>query len=186
MNNSSILTTTFCRKCMKLVSCLKTVKESKFTYLCKSCASEESLIYSCRSCGREGVKKEMIQHGGYCHLCERDNVTECKCCGAETYTHTLIDGACGKCSGGVNKPCSNCGKYINTEKLTSNKLCPRCAIKLYKEMKASELEKIVECVECGREELVKNINDGLCIYCYSENLEKEIKKLKKYKKTYNY
>ena len=73
MNNSSILTTTFCRKCKKLRSCLETKSNSNYKFLCKECAKEEDLISNCISCGREGVASELLKHGGYCHLCEKDN-----------------------------------------------------------------------------------------------------------------
>ena len=86
MNNSSIVTTTFCRKCYKLRSCLYTKSMSNYSFLCKQCAKNEDLV--------------------------------------------------------------------------------------------------IECIECGREALVNDIKDGLCIYCYTRELEIQIKKLKR-KKSYN-
>lgn len=112
MNNSSILTTTFCRKCKKLRSCLETKSNSNYKFLCKECAKEEDLISNCISCGREGVASELLKHGGYCHLCEKDNITECSLCGAEAYNSNLIDGVCPKCANGTNKPCIKCGEYF--------------------------------------------------------------------------
>ena len=110
MNNSSILTTTFCRKCKKLRSCLETKSNSNYKFLCKECAKEEDLISNCISCGREGVASELLKHCGYCHLCEKDNITECSLCGAEAYNSNLIDGVCPKCANGTNKPCI---KWVN-------------------------------------------------------------------------
>ena len=53
MNNSSMVTTTFCRKCHKLRSCLDTKSMSKYNYLCKDCARGEDLVVECINCGRE-------------------------------------------------------------------------------------------------------------------------------------
>lgn len=109
MNNSSILTTTFCRKCKKLRSCLETKSNSNYKFLCKECAKEDDLIGNCISCGREGIVSGLLKHGGYCHLCENDNILECELCGDETYGSKLNDGICNKCSTGENKQCMKCG-----------------------------------------------------------------------------
>ena len=74
MNHSSLLTTTFCRKCKKLRSCLETNTVSTYRFLCKECGKEEHLIGQCINCGREGIDSELLKHGGYCHLCEHDNI----------------------------------------------------------------------------------------------------------------
>ena len=105
MNNSSIVTTTFCRKCYKLRSCLSTKSMSNYSYLCKDCARAEDLVINCINCGREATT-EILKHSCYCHLCENDNISECSLCGAETYNNKLIDGVCNKCIEGKNKPCS--------------------------------------------------------------------------------
>ena len=184
MNNSSILTTTFCRKCKKLRSCLETKSNSNYKFLCKECAKEEDLISNCISCGREGVASELLKHGGYCHLCEKDNITECSLCGAEAYNSNLIDGVCPKCANGTNKPCIKCGEYFNKNKLSSDSLCPKCSIKLHKRLIDSGVNEVVECISCGRESLVNDLDNGLCIYCKCDSLEAEIRKLKKRKKAY--
>lgn len=181
MNNSSWLTTTFCRKCKKVRSCLETNAVSEYRYLCKECAKGEHLTSECISCGREGILQELLKHGGYCHLCENSNITECELCGAETYSHNTTDGICNKCSSGENKECIKCGNYFNKEALSSDSLCIKCSIKIHKRLKNSQVNEVVECLECGREILVNDTNDGLCIYCYAEDLEYEIKKLKKKK-----
>ena len=184
MNNSSIVTTTFCRKCHKLRSCLETKSMIGYKFLCKECARNEDLIVSCISCGREATK-EILKHGGYCHLCEHDNISECSLCGAEVYKSKLTDGICNKCITGENKQCIKCGNYLSKDKLTSDNLCPKCSIRIHKKLRSSEVNEIVECIECGREVLVNDLNNnGLCIYCHCEGLENEIKKLKRRKKAY--
>lgn len=54
-------------------------------------------------------------------------------------------------------------------------LCDKCA---------SEENVLGTCRSCGREVYVNDLKDksGLCIYCYSNELEYEVKKLKKKKK----
>ena len=116
MNNSSIVTTTFCRKCKKLRSCLETNAISDYRYLCKQCTKEEDLLVTCINCGREATT-DILKHGGYCHLCERENISECDLCGAEVYNNNLIDGICSKCATGENKPCAKCGDYFKADKL---------------------------------------------------------------------
>ena len=185
MNNSSIVTTTFCRKCKKLRSCLETNSISNYRFLCKECLREERLNSSCINCGREATI-DILKHSGYCHLCENDNIVECDLCGTETYNNKLVDGICNKCASGENKECIKCGEYFNKEKLTSDNLCPKCSIKIHKKLRESQVNEVVECVECGREALVNDINNGLCIYCYTHELEIQIKKLKKRKKSYGY
>ena len=184
MNNSSILTTTFCRKCYRLRSCLDTKSMSSYSYLCKSCTREEGLLLECTSCGREATK-DILNYGGYCHLCYRDHIEECDLCGAETYSSKLNNGICNKCATGENKPCNKCGEYFHKDKLSNDNLCSKCSIKIYKKLRDSGVNEVVECVECGREVLVNDTKDGLCIYCYSQELEVQIKKLKR-KKSYNY
>ena len=183
MNNSSIVTTTFCRKCYRLRSCLETKSMSNYSYLCKSCARDEDLLYSCISCGIE-ANKDILNYGGYCHLCYSDNLSECDLCGKELYNNQLVDGICEKCTSGENRACNKCGEYFNKEKLTSDNLCSKCSIKIHKRLRDSEVNEVVECIECGREALVNDIKDGLCIYCYTQELEVQIKKLKR-KKSYN-
>lgn len=187
MNNSAWLTTTFCRKCKKLRSCLETNSVSNHRYLCKECAKEEHLISTCINCGREGIASELLKHGGYCHLCESDNITECKLCGSEIYNSSAIDGVCKKCASGENVQCMKCGTYHSKDSLTSDGLCSKCSIKIHKRLRSSKVNEVVECLECGRECHVNDLNDkGLCIYCYSESLENEISKLKKRKNKYAY
>ena len=65
-------------------------------------------------------------------MCEKDNISECSLCGAETYRSKLIDGICNKCVTGENKQCTKCGEYFNKNKLSSDSLCPKCSIKLHK------------------------------------------------------
>ena len=183
MNYSSMVTTTFCRKCYRLRSCLDTKSTSRYTYLCKECARGEDLVAECINCGREATK-DILNHGGYCHLCEGNNISECSLCGAETYNNKLVDGICNKCHEGINKPCTKCGEYFHKDKLTSDGLCSKCSIKLHKKIKDSGLNEVVECVECGRECHVNDLDNGLCIYCKCEGLKAEIKKLKKKKRAY--
>lgn len=175
-------TTTLCRKCKKLRGCLDTHNVSGYRYLCKECAAEEDLVSICRNCGREGISKELTKQGGYCWKCYQDNIHECNLCGAEVYNHNIIDGICNKCATGKNKPCAKCGTYLNSNKLSGDGLCDKCSIEIYKVLNNSKVNEIVECIECGREVLVNDLNEGLCIYCYSEGLEKEINKLKKKKR----
>lgn len=183
MNNSSIVTLTFCRRCKKLRNCLETNSVSKYRFLCKECGREEQLVSECINCGREGISKELLQHGGYCHLCENDHVIECELCGAEAYRHT--GQMCKKCATGENKQCTKCGSYFNKEKLTSDNLCTKCSIKIHNKLRSSQINEIVECIECGREVFVNDLSsEGLCIYCQCKSLEIEIKKLKKKKKAY--
>ena len=126
MNNSSIVTTTFCRKCKKLRSCLDTKKISNYSFLCKECARNQDLVIECIECGREATKA-ILKHGGYCHLCERDNIIECDLCGSEIYKSNSIDGICKKCATGENRECIKCGNYFSENKLTSDNLCPKCS-----------------------------------------------------------
>jgi DNA-directed RNA polymerase subunit RPC12/RpoP len=179
-----MLTTTLCRHCKKLRSCLETNIVSNYRYLCKECAREENLVSECRSCGREGIYSELEKHGWYCHLCENDNIIECNLCGNEVYKTYAFNGICKKCINGKNKECIKCGNYFNKEKLTSDNLCPKCSIKIHKRLRSSQVNEIVECLECGREVLVNDLNNGLCIYCYAGELESEIKKFKKKKAYY--
>ena len=181
MNNSSIVTTTFCRKCYKLRICLSTKTMSSYSFLCKECARGENLVVECINCGRE-ANTDIIKHGGYCHLCERKNVSECGLCGAETYNNKLVDGICNKCQEGINKPCAKCGEYFHKNKLSNDNLCSKCSIKLHKKMKSSGANEVVECTECGRECYVNDLNNGLCIYCKCEGLEVEINRLKRINK----
>ena len=185
MNNSSIVTTTFCRKCYRLRSCLSTKSMSSYSYLCKSCAKDEDLVIECINCGREATK-DILNYGGYCHLCYRDHIEECDLCGAETYSNKLDNGICNKCATGENKPCNKCGEYFSKDKLTGDNLCSKCSIKLHKKLRDSGVNEVVECIECGREVLVNDLDKGLCIYCKCEVLEAEIKRLKKRKKSYGY
>ena len=185
MNNSSIVTTTFCRKCHKLRSCLDTKSMSKYNYLCKDCARGEDLVIECINCGKEATK-DIIKYSGYCHLCYKDNISECDLCGKELYNNQLVDGICNKCATGENKPCNKCGEYFSKDKLTGDNLCSKCSIKLHKKLRDSGVNAVVECVECGRECYVNDLDKGLCIYCKCEGLESEIKRLKKRKKSYRY
>lgn len=183
MNNSSIVTTTFCRKCYKLRSCLDTKRISNYSFLCKECARDEDLVVECIECGREATT-DIFKHGGYCHLCERKNILECDLCGTETYNSNLVNGICNKCQEGINKPCTKCGEYFHKDKLSNDNLCPKCSIKIHKSLIDSGINEVVECVECGRESLVNDLDKGLCIYCKCDSLESEIKMLKKIKKAY--
>lgn len=184
MNNTSYTTTTFCRKCYKLRSCLDTHNLSNYRYLCKECAGEEKLVVNCISCGREGTTN-MLKHGGYCHLCEHKNIVECPLCGAEVYKSMTIEGICHKCVSGENKECTKCGGYFASKTVSNNGLCAKCNIKVHRSLKRANKNEIVECIECGREILVNDTNNnGLCIYCNSKELEGQIQKLKKRKKAY--
>ena len=185
MNNSSIVTTTFCRKCYRLRSCLDTKSMSSYSYLCKSCTREEGLVFECTSCGREATK-DILNYGGYCHLCYRDHIEECDLCGAETYSSKLNNGICNKCEAGENKPCNKCGEYFHKDKLSNDNLCSKCSIKIHKKLVDSGVNEVVECTVCGRECYVNDLDKGLCIYCKCEGLEAEIKRLKKKKKAYGY
>ena len=185
MNNSSIVTTTFCRKCHKLRSCLSTKSMSNYSFLCKECAKDEDLVIECINCGREATK-DILNYSRYCHLCYRDNISECDLCGKELYNNQLIDGICNKCTSGENKLCNKCGEYFHKDKLTSDNLCSKCSIKLHKKLRDSGVNEVVECVECGREAFVNDLDKGLCIYCKCDSLEAEIKRLKKRKKVYGY
>ena len=185
MNNSSIVTTTFCRKCHKLRSCLSTKSMSNYSFLCKECAKGEDLVIECVNCGREATK-DILNYSGYCHLCYRDHIAECDLCGAETYSNKLNNGICNKCATGENKPCNKCGEYFSKDKLSSDNLCSKCSIKIHKKLKDSGVNEVVECTECGRECYVNDLDKGLCIYCKCEGLEAEIKRLKKRKKSYGY
>lgn len=185
MNNSSVVTTTFCRKCFKLRSCLETRTVSNYSFLCKECARSENLVLECIECGREATK-DILNYSGYCHLCYKDNLTECDLCGRELYNNQLIDGICNKCASGENRECIKCGEYFPKNKLSSDSLCSKCSIKIHKHLRESQVNEIVECIECGREVLVNDLKDGLCIYCKCEGLETEIKRLKKIKKAYRY
>ena len=182
MNNSSIVTTTFCRKCYKLRSCLDTKSISNYNYLCKDCARGEDLVVECINCSREATK-DIIKYGGYCHLCEKDNISECSLCGAETYNNKLIEGICNKCQEGTNRACNKCGEYFHKDKLTSDNLCSKCSIKIHKKLRDSEVNEVAECIECGRECYVNDLNEGLCIYCKCDNLEMQIKRLNGKKKS---
>ncbi len=184
ISNATWTTTTFCRKCKKLRGCLNTKNISNHSFLCKECAAEEKLISVCRSCGREGIQNLLNKQGGYCWHCYNDNIHECQLCGSEVYTQNINNGICNKCETGKNKPCIKCGDYINTKKLSSDEICEKCSIKIHKRLKQSKVNEIVECIECGREVYVNDLHEGLCIYCYSEDLESEIKKLKR-KKAYS-
>lgn len=124
MNNSSILTTTFCRSCKRLRSCLDTKKISNYSFLCKECARNQDLVIECINCGREATK-DILKHGGYCHLCERDNIIECDLCGSEIYKSNSIDGICKKCATGENKECIKCGREVFVND-TKDGLCIYC------------------------------------------------------------
>ena len=180
MNYSSVLTTTFCRRCKKFRSCLDGSSVSNYRYICKECARSENLIGQCRECGREGISKELLKHDGYCNLCEHDHVIECKLCGAETYNYK--DGICKKCATGENVACNCCGSYFNKKNLSSDGLCNKCSLKIHKRLRESQVNEVVECIECGRECYVNDLENGLCIYCKCDSLESEIKKLKRRKK----
>ena len=184
MNNSSIVTTTFCRKCYKLRSCLSTKNMSNYSFLCKDCARNEDLVIECINCGREATK-DILNYSGYCHLCYKDHIAECEQCGAETYSNKLIDDICIKCVTGENRACNKCGEYFSKDKLSSDNLCSKCSIKIHKKLRDSEVNEVVECVECGRESLVNDLSNGLCIYCKCDSLEAEIKRLKGKRKVYN-
>ena len=185
MNNSSIVTTTFCRKCFKLRSCLSTKSMSNYSFLCKECAKENDLVIECINCGREATK-DILNYSGYCHLCYSDNLTECNLCGKELYKNQLINGICYKCESGENRECIKCGEYFPKNQLTSDSLCSKCSIKIHKHLRESNVNEVVECIECGRECYVNDLDKGLCIYCKCDSLETEIKRLKKKKKSYGY
>lgn len=180
VHDANRLTFTFCRKCKKLRSCLYSTTDS---YICKSCASEKELIQICASCGRECLKNKLENQGGYCGHCVNDNIVECDLCGNEVYKNKCSNGVCNSCEEGINQPCSNCGDYIKSEKLSSDKLCEKCSIKIHKKLKESEVNEVVECLECGREAYVNDLNNkGVCIYCHCEELQTEIKQLRSKKK----
>ena len=186
MNSSCIYVFTFCRKCKKLRDCLETDSVSRYRFLCKHCLREEGLSGECRSCGREGIESLLRKHGGYCHLCINDNIVECDLCGSEVYSHNINNGICNKCESGKNKPCIKCGDYVKSSKLTSDDLCEKCAIAIYKTIKKSKVNEVVECLECGREAYVYDLHEGLCIYCYSQELECKINRLNRRVKRKSY
>lgn len=181
MNKSCYYTFTLCRCCKRFRKCLDGKSNSNHSYICIDCASEKDIVGACVSCGREGLAKELKQHGGYCHLCENRNIGECDLCGRELYKSKLEDGICDKCKKGINKPCIKCGDYMDSNKLSSDGLCSKCSIKIHRKLRDSEVNEIVECVECGREVLVNDLNenDGVCIYCYSKELENQVVRLRK-------
>ncbi|CEP94643.1 Uncharacterised protein [[Clostridium] sordellii] len=76
MNNSCYYTFTLCRCCRKFKKCLIGKGISDYSYICLDCAADKNIIGSCISCGREGLSKELRKHGGYCHLCENENISE--------------------------------------------------------------------------------------------------------------
>lgn len=77
MNNSSIVTTTFCRKCFKLRSCLSTKNSSNYSFLCKECARANDLVIECINCGRESLVNDLDK--GLCIYCKCDSLeTEIK------------------------------------------------------------------------------------------------------------
>ena len=78
------------------------------------------------------------------------------------------------------------GEYFYKDELTSDNLCSKCSIKIHKRLRESNINEVVECIECGREVFVNDTKDGLCIYCYSQELEEQIKKLKSKRKYYKY
>ena len=180
-HNANRLTFTFCRSCKKLRSCLYTSSNS---YICLSCANEKELIEVCLDCGRECLKQELERQGGYCGHCLDNNIVECDLCGKETYKHN--NGICEDCSSGINQPCNKCGDYINSSKLSSDNLCEKCSIKIHKQLRESQVNEVVECLECGREVFVNDLtNNGICIYCHCTELQTEIKQLRsKNKKAY--
>lgn len=182
MNNSCYYTFTLCRCCKKFKKCLDGKGISDYSYICLDCAADKNIIGSCISCGREGLSKELRKHGGYCHLCENENISECDLCGKELYKNQLEAGVCNICKNGVNKPCIKCGDYTNSNKLSRDGLCEKCSLVIHRKLIDSEVNEIVECVECGREVLVNDLNKGLCIYCYCNNLEHTINKLKNNKR----
>lgn len=183
LNDKNYTVTTFCRKCKKIRSCYNTEDKTEYRFLCKDCATQlEDLICNCRFCGKEMLKSLYNKQGGYCHKCYNDNIQECGLCGKETYSHKMDNGICSKCLTGKNKQCLKCGIYINSKKLNSEGLCEKCTISIYKILKDSKVNEIVECVECGREIHSNDQHEGLCIYCYSQELEKQINKIKSKKK----
>lgn len=184
MNNSSWLTTTFCRKCKKLKSCLETNSVSNYRYLCKECAEGEHLISNCISCGREGITSQLMEHGGYCHLCEDNNIIECQLCGAEKFRSDSDGYTCYDCLNGKNKPCIKCGDYYPNDKLTVDELCFKCALVVHSRLTTSNVNEVVECLICGREAHVNDLKDGHCLHCYVGSLEGEIRRLKRRKKAY--
>lgn len=182
MNGSCLYTFTLCRKCKKLRNCLNVSKYSEYSYLCKECSKENEMVGQCVSCGREGIQKHLNRHGGYCHICEGENIHECELCGSEVYSNKFNDGICYKCESGKNKPCNSCGSYKDIKDLSSDGLCDKCSIRIHKKLKDSKVNEVVECVDCGREVYVNDLNsEGMCIYCYSKELEKQVKKLKRRK-----
>ena len=71
------------------------------------------------------------------------------------------------------------------DKLSSDNLCSKCSIKIHKRLYDSGINEVVECIECGRESLVNDLDNGLCIYCKCEVLERQIKRLRGKRKAYN-
>lgn len=175
-------TTTFCRKCKKLRSCYSTSTISEHRYLCKSCASE--YISTCRNCGREGLKDLLDKQDGMCGFCLDDSTVECDYCGKEglAYKLKLNNGMCSDCQSGKNQQCDKCKSYYNVDEL-ENGLCEKCRIKIFKRKQSNNVDEVVECMECGREQHIKNMKDGLCMFCYKEEeiikLKKDMKKIRK-------
>lgn len=175
-------TTTFCRKCKRLRSCYSTKQVSEYSYLCKSCAYEH--ISVCNNCGRECLSKLLDVQEGLCGFCLDDHIVECEFCGKEGYAYQLklYDGMCIDCQTGKNEQCSKCKIYCKRDNLEDG-LCNKCRVKLFKQKQKNKVDEVFECMECGREQHIKYMNDGLCIFCYKEDeiikLKKDIKKLRK-------
>lgn len=188
MNNSAILTTTFCRKCKKLRSCLESNTVSNHKFLCKKCADNDGVLSNCVLCGREGIAKELNKHGGFCHLCEKENTMNCKQCGKEIYVSNRTDDMCNECFSGINVACRRCGDYVNKNKLANDKLCEKCNITVFKKKTRQKADEVMECFQCGREQHINNMENGLCVFCCKDveikRLKNEVQNIKK--KRYRY
>lgn len=175
-------TTTFCRKCKKLRSCYNTSTISEYRFLCKPCTSDH--ITTCKNCGREGLKQLLDMQDGLCGFCLDDSIVECYYCGKEGFAYKLklSNGMCIDCLSGRNQQCDKCKSYYKVDDLHDG-LCEKCRITIFKSKQKRKVDEVVECMECGREQHIKDMKDGVCIFCYKDEelikLKKDIKKIRK-------
>ncbi|MEG1312480.1 MAG: hypothetical protein RSD47_10810 [Romboutsia sp.] len=117
-------------------------------------------------------------------MCEKDNIIECSLCGKETYTSKIqSENICINCAFGFNEACVKCGEYHKKEELNKDGLCSKCNMKVFKKKFKDNIDEVFECVECGREQHISNMENGLCVFCYKDEhidrLKDDIKYLKR-------
>lgn len=115
---------------------------------------------------------------GYCLKCVHRVITECRECGREYLPTQLNDeGVCNGCLTEEIKQCKKCKCYFDREELSVDDQCIKCNIKIIKKKKKEEVDEVVECLECGRESHIKDVNNkGLCEIC---EMKEEIYQFKK-------